>query len=242
VARFEQTGPSDWSWRFTRPDFQFNNTLQPFPESRSATDNGMVYSARLSSFSPFTIGFGSGTILPVTLLNFTAHAKQADALLQWEIADNKDLAWFEVEHSVNGQSFRVLTKMMPGQGLQYHYTHQNPGAGAHYYRLKIADKDGSQKYSRVEVVQFGTPVTVIYGLVQNPVPGIEAQVKIFSARQQTATAIIVDMAGRVVLQQKLALSGGENVLPVSVMLLSKGYYKMAISTQDGKQAVFSMVR
>lgn len=242
VARFSQTGPSDWSWGFTRPDFQFNNTLQPFPESRSATDNGMVYSARLSTFSPFTIGFGSGTILPVTLLSFTAHAKQADALLQWEIADNKDLKGFDVEHSLNGQRFSVLTNMLPAQTTLYHYTHQNPGAGVHYYRLKIADKDGSFKYSKVEVVQFGTPITVIYGLIQNPVAGTEAKVKIFSATPQAAQAVIMDMSGRVVLQQKLTLANGENLLPVSVMLLPKGFYKMAISTQDGKKAVVNLVR
>jgi hypothetical protein len=230
------------SWRSTKDAGNFNNSTHPFPEVRAPHETGLVYSDVLTDFSPFTIGFGFNGVLPVTLLDFSANLKQKDVLLQWEIADNQDLRYFEIEHSINGQQFAVLGREMPAQGTQYHYTHFNIAPGIHYYRLKITEKDGSFKYSKVEIIQYGVQVTVIHGLVQNPVQGPDAKVKIYSAKTQTADAVIMDMSGRVVMQQKIGLIAGENISPLSVMPLPKGMYKLAITTQDGKRGVYSMLR
>ncbi len=244
VVRFEESSaiPGSFLWAFTKDAFNFNNSVPPWLEAVAANTSALVYSAQLSEFSPFTIGFGLNEVLPVTLLNFSANLKQTDVLLQWEIADNQYLRYFEVEHSLNGQQFGLLTKVMPASGTQYYHTHYNIAPGVHYYRLKMIGRDGSVKYSRVEVIQLGVQVTVIHGLVQNPVQGSEAKVRIFSASSQAAEAVIMDMSGRVLLNQKLRLMGGENILPLSVMPLPRGMYKLAITTQDGKRGVYSMLR
>lgn len=230
------------SWKFTKSGGNFNNPEHPWPEILPGNSSGLVYSNIMTEYSPFTIGFAFNSILPVTLLDFSAILKQNDVLLQWEIADNKDLSYFEVEYSMNGENFISISKVMPTLNTKYHYTHANLTAGVHYYRLKIIERDGTKKYSKVEIVQLGVQVTIIQGLLQNPIQGTEAKVKIYSTTAQTAEATVVDMSGRMVLRQKAGLMTGENLVPISVMFLPKGMYKMVVTTDDGKRGVFSMLR
>jgi hypothetical protein len=147
-----------------------------------------------------------------------------------------------VEHSTNGQRFNRLAVIGHNGGTQYNYRHAGLPPGVHYYRLKMVEKDGQSSYSKVEVLMVNTNRTLIAGLLQNPVQGGQAVVKMYSATNQEAEVVLMDMAGRTLLRQKLKLQTGYNQPPVSLMLLPAGMYKMLIRTGDGVEKVITVIK
>jgi hypothetical protein len=218
----------------------------PEPESRLHASPGKIRSRTLTYFNTryFTMGLSYFKVLeqplPVTLLAFAATLQNRDAVLNWKVDSQVDLQSFEVEYSTNGQRFTRLATIKPG-GTEYGYRHNSLPEGLHYYRLVIYDKDGSRKYSKIELVQVGTNRTVIFGLVQNPVRGSEALIKVNSATNQKATVVVVDISGRVILTQKVSLNSGANQSGVSVAPLTRGLYRLVFRTDDGLEKTRPMM-
>lgn len=117
-----------------------------------------------TSFSPFT--FGTPSVLPVKLLNFTAKATNNGALLNWATATETNNAKFVVEKSADGKAFSTI-HVAPAKGAgSYAYTDVNFNKAA-YYRLSQVDVDGKiTRYDDlVRFVKFGNEVA----LYPNPV-------------------------------------------------------------------------
>ncbi|RZK54225.1 MAG: T9SS type A sorting domain-containing protein, partial [Hymenobacter sp.] len=97
--------------------------------------------------------------LPVELVAFAAQRQGETARLTWATASEKNSAWFEVQASADGASFRTIGQVAAaGSSLTRHdyaYLDANlPGYGAPqvYYRLRQVDLDGTSAYSPVRVV------------------------------------------------------------------------------------------
>jgi hypothetical protein len=207
------------------------------PEARFHTSTGDVSSRLITSFSPFTLGYGYNNlldlVLPIQLKYFTATLQNADGLLQWEMADATDLQSFEIEHSTNGERFTRLATLRGSSAPQYIFRHRDLNAGLHYYRLVMIAKDGTRSFSKIELIQVGRLQTIITRLVQNPIVGKQARVEVQSAQNQKASVQVVDNNGRVMLSQQVSIMQGGNIVPVSLMLLPTGQYWLRMQTQDG---------
>lgn len=235
------------SWESSIPDGNFNSDptqppFIPYYESRLLNVSGVIYSDTLYTFSPFTVAFGSEKVLPLRLLTFSASLHGPDALLHWTLADAKDLKHFEVEHSADGQAFTRLANVGHNGGTSFNYRHAGLQPGVHYYRLKMVEKDGQHGYSKVELLMVNTNHTLITGLMQNPIQGGQAVLKIYSAERQDAEAVVLDMAGRMLLRQKLSLQTGYNQPSLSLLPLPSGMYKMLIRTSDGVEKVITVMK
>jgi hypothetical protein len=241
VVRYVDTVDKE-DWRFTKDPQNFNNTTAMFPEVRGAFQTGMVYSDLLNDFSLFSIGFNKNTILPIHLLSFTANPQGSDALLQWNIADANDLKHFEVEHSTDGQNYAVIGSVQSSENKEYQYRHANLAPGAHYYRLGMVEKDGTKGYSRVELVQMGAQRTIITGLLQNPVQGSEAIVRLQSAAAQNSDVTVFDLSGKMMLRQEIGLQAGSNQARVSLYMLPKGQYFLKMRTADGVEKIMPLLK
>jgi hypothetical protein len=243
VVRYEDNGFGQGSWKFTKDYGNFINVESaPYKEAILNTRNEYVYSDVLESFSPFTIGFGYPGILPLHLLTFTAQLQGKDALLQWKMENISDVKHFEIEQSTNGVRFQRLAMVNPAGSNTFQYMDKNPETGIHYYRLKMYEKNGQFTYSRIEWVQVGVEQTIIAGLIQNPVLGGQAWVKLNSATMQTADAMVIDRVGRVVLNQRVNLQQGKNQVEIPVLPLSKGSYFLKLRTKDGVEKVMPFIR
>jgi hypothetical protein len=237
VAKFDSDADS---WQFTKKEAW--STGGNYPEAINNGNIDIVYSDIITSFSPFTIGHYYVIILPVQLLSFSAKLQNSDALLNWEIADGMDLNHFEIEHSTDGRNFKKLSMINPHENNSYEYLHKDPGPGIHYYRLRIVEKDGTQRFSGIELVQIGSEKTIISGLVNNPVQGTEAFVKVYSATGQKAEVIMVDMAGRMVLRQKVMLQKGNNLAGIPISPVIAGQYRLIFRTDDGTEKVMALMK
>ena len=121
--------------------------------SRDGTLNNFALTGTTSNW------VGSTAPLPVTLVRFAANRQGADGLLTWTTASELRNAYFEVESSLDGSTFRSLSRVAGhGTSSQAHYYQYADvsltryAAPVVYYRLRQADTDGTSTYSPVQAL------------------------------------------------------------------------------------------
>lgn len=230
------------SWEFTKSSGNFNNATPPYFEAILHSTTNAVYSDVETGYSPFTIGFSYPSVLSIKLIGFSAQLQNGDGLLNWQVSDINTLKHFDVEHSTDGVRFQRLSTITPAENNAFQYLHRNLTTGIHYYRLKMFEKNGRYSYSRIEWIQVGTQQTIISGLLQNPVFGGQAVVKLYSANAQSAEAMVIDRSGRVMLRQGLTIQQGNNQVNISILPLSRGSYFLKLRTKDGVEKVMPFIK
>ena len=155
------------------------NDLNPFyiPNSTEINDprsyisgyNATTASDHLPVFSRFDFT----SVLPVTLLSFTAESQDKVVVINWTTTNEMNSHYFEVERSVDGVKFnsveRVNSKGNNAGEIRYKVTDSNPVNGMNFYRLKQVDKDGKVVYSLVVAVNRGTFIASKMAIYPNPV-------------------------------------------------------------------------
>ena len=171
----------------------------------------------------------TSTTLPVSLVSFNAQASSHMATLDWATAVERSNAYFDVERSLDAQSFERVGRV-EGQGTttarqQYTFTDESPSRGTNYYRLRQVDTDGRFAYSPVRAVQIrnngelailGNPATEQLG-----VAGLEAG----------STVDLLDMTGKLRSRQ----SNTDSRLHIDVRNLPSGTYLLRVAEPAGTQ-------
>jgi hypothetical protein len=113
--------------------------------------------------------------LPVVLTQFTAQARNADALLTWATAAEPDHCYFAVERSRDAKRFETVGRLCSAgtsaTGATYTFLDYNPGAslaGPVYYRLRQVDLDSTTAYSAVRAVRFADAAPGHLSIYPNP--------------------------------------------------------------------------
>jgi hypothetical protein len=165
-------------------------------------------SSNITGFSQITLG--SEVVLPVELLDFRAVWNGKQVILTWKVADERDVAHYEVEYSGDGRSFDKIATVPLGQFL----ISDDATAGIHYYRLKIVERDGSWKYSSIQSVSVETATNL--QLYPNPVNDV-LNVSFQTQNTQLIELELVNALGQVVQRHTQAAQIGENrfVLPMN---------------------------
>jgi choice-of-anchor B domain-containing protein len=91
--------------------------------------------------------------LPVEYLNWEAESDGKHSQLSWSTSEEADNLGWEVEHSVSRGAFAPIDFVEAGDGT-YAFTHEAPGEGLHYYRLRQRDYDGTESLSEVKTIFF----------------------------------------------------------------------------------------
>ena len=131
-----------------------------------------VTTEEIISDQPITVGLGSGygqmalsgpgsnnlNVLPITLLSFTAEAKDDQVLTSWITASELNNDFFTIERSADAQVFKPIGRVN-GAGtnhgtLTYSFLDDAPLSGISYYRLRQTDFDGATTLSDVRSVEF----------------------------------------------------------------------------------------
>jgi hypothetical protein len=155
--------------------------------------------------------------LPVNLTKFTVVAAGADAILNWETAQEVNNRYFEVERSLDGQKFESVGTVA-GNGntvLTESYRYTDAGAATRtanvlYYRLRQVDYDGQSSFSPVRTVQFShTDATV--ALYPNPTTS-SATLDLSQLPAGDYTVQVFETTGRLV--QRGTYQPGKQTLPL----------------------------
>jgi hypothetical protein len=135
----------------------YGETLQGVIEKNAVLEgeygtnnNGFYLEFPLNHFTAFAATTANDAVLPIELVSFNGYIKNNNHILDWRTKAEKNFSHFELQHSINGIDFETMSPIKAkGQGSAYSFTHQNPTAATHYYRLKMVDNDGAFKFSQV---------------------------------------------------------------------------------------------
>jgi len=103
--------------------------------------------------SDLTLTDGLDIALPVELIDFQVSKDEERAVLNWSTAAEIGTTQFTIQHSINGQQWANIGKVLatggPSHGSAYQFIHDQIMIGTNYYRLKAEDEDGSFEYSGI---------------------------------------------------------------------------------------------
>ncbi|NJN35681.1 MAG: T9SS type A sorting domain-containing protein, partial [Saprospiraceae bacterium] len=170
---------------------------------------------------------GTGTtsmVLPIELLSFDAQTTEGGKTqLTWATASEKDNSHFDIERSIDGNSFHSIAQVKGNnKPSSYQYTDNQPFSTT-YYRLKQVDYDGTATYSKVVSVsnKGGKALKVYPTLVSNGILTVDTE------GVQLQSFSITNLLGQQVLT-------GKTTQQIDVSALAKGTYILKVGTAVAK--------
>jgi YVTN family beta-propeller protein len=161
----------------------------------NATASRWEVSFDVAGFSGFFVKT-QAVPLPLTLLSFTATKQPNDnVLLQWLTTNEINLKHFELERSINVNSFQTIGTIA-AENNNYQLTDKDAWTSdVRYYRLKFVDNDGGLRYSNI--VGLSNKQQSNISIYPNPVSNIFI-IQFTDNRLLKSTATLVDVSGKLV--------------------------------------------
>lgn len=184
-------------------------------------------------------------ILPIKLSSFTANNENdTRVLLEWTSENETGFKGFEIERSADGNSWSKIG-FVPGNGgatvNEYSFYDNNPLQGVSYYRLKMVDYDGNEKYSRTETVSINKIITGIK-ILPNPVR-TQAVVQFNAVGNERAEIQLINADGRLMQSRAVNCNTGFNQAVLNIPSnYASGVYVVRITTATGSQQARVMVQ
>jgi|GEM_PF-1752861 len=189
-----------------------------------------TYSVTLIAFNTkggydtFVVKIIVAPTLPIKLISFIGSKIGNLTTLKWYTAQGSNEASFVVERSCNGINFTNLASIASNTQNYYEYTDANCGNCICYYRLKMIDQQNKISYS--STIKISTPSIVENKLIVSPNPitskeSIKLQFK--STQNNSINIQIVGIDGKTVLNKKVEIVGGNNIISLQNNLM-RGIY------------------
>jgi Secretion system C-terminal sorting domain len=211
-----------------------SNIAHARPALNSAPTSGL-----LNNF-PTASSIAANSILPITLLSFTAKAETGYNELQWKIIREVDLREFAIEYSTDDITWtKAGAVIQQPENVNQEYSFKHPTAidGMMFYRLRMTDKNGVYSYSNSisidtdprkgnELMLF--PAVNAYGPLQVQLNEPFNNLQVFN------------MNGQALMTQNLQNQTG--IIRLNVSGFSKGMYAVIASRMDKKVSKIFMVQ
>ncbi len=221
------TFPTAGTWY----DYLNGNTI-------TATGSAQSFTLKPGEFHVFT---SVQVPLPVAITNFTAVHHGQHNLLEWKVATEKNVAYYEIERSDDGVTFEGIEKQnATGQSTYQFVDNHLLNAEVVYYRIKTVDIDGSFSFSEVESVKQSVQQFAVI-IRQNPVSNV-LKLKVESATNGKAYISVSGVEGKTLITKSVDVIGGSNDIQMNEAgSLSKGVYFIKV-IMDGKAIVNKIVK
>jgi len=189
--------------------------------------------------------------LPVRLISFNGSYRNQATYLNWETDSEVNFDHFEIERSLNGTNFITVGSKESASTTQsgrqmYNYMDNLAGENStvFYYRLKMVDKDAQYKYSNVIMIRTESRTINGVAINPNPVANGMATVRFTSEGNNIVTMKVIDMTGKVVLQQHERVYSGNNSVSLNNLnRLQPGTYVLQMMNEDEISTIkFSIAR
>lgn len=176
-----------------------------------------------------------GQFLPILLTNFYGKTLENANILTWETAEEINVHAQVIERSADGQNWVEIARIEgkeSGSGLsKYEIADQNPPVRS-FYRLRVVDCDGSATVSKVVFLDRNIDRFEIDGISPNPAQQT-ASIKFQSQREAEAVLQARDINGKLVFEQKMEATAGENQFTIDVLDWHSGIYLVSVFSGNG---------
>lgn len=213
---------------------------------RNHTDdlNGNGYSLeRGSAYNTLnfvSVGWPNSSPLPVSLINFEAGWVGHYVNLSWVTGSETNNDFYTIERSKNGFEF-TMVGMVNGAGTstsenRYSLTDFESFEGLMYYRLKQTDYNGQFTYSKLIAMRRTTlKESVTFSLFPNPASD-NLNLSFSLANPEIIFYCLMTIQGKILVSGSFSGHEGENLLAVSLDILSKGLHVLRIRHGESSQS------
>lgn len=183
-------------------------------------------------------GPGGGSGLPVELVSFEARREGREGILVWQTATETNNSGFEVQQSRNNGHHWATLGFVPAQGdgkSPATYTFRVPGLepGAHLFRLRQIDHDGSATFSPWRTLTL--PSERLEAFVW---PNPAAEHCRLRLRSPQPASVLVEVLGADLRATGISIRASvaeETIVPLDLGSLPAGNYHVVVS--DGQERV-----
>jgi len=146
-------------------------------------------------------GFAPMQVMPVTFVNFYVSKEKDQVKIYWSTATESNNDHFEVERSVDGTNWTVISIVMSAGNSNavknYSLVDKKLNSAAIYYRIKQVDIDGRFTYTAIKSVSYSneSTTTQIFASTNNDI------IISFDALQKNVVVKIWNMSGQSLKQQ-----------------------------------------
>lgn len=179
----------------------------------------------------FFLIFRPITIVPVDFLRITASpVSERNIQVQWDIEQERQVAHYEVERSVDGRLFRKIGQVTARGGftgrMSYTFLDEGLNAGNYFYRIQSVDVDGRRGVSPIAQAKLGGTIGSGISLYPNPVEGNQLNIQWTGMKSSTVQVSIVAANGQRVYTNvvSLAAAQGATVIRPSLVLPAGTYW------------------
>jgi uncharacterized repeat protein (TIGR01451 family) len=169
--------------------------------------------------------------IPLKLLSFSvSRTEKNNAVAVWNTANEYNLKGYTLEMSGDGRNYQPLqfTKAKNQDYNDYHEQFNIPSAEVLYFRLKMADKDGTITYSNVVVLRGEKSSGFV--VMNNPVKG-DIRVSVLDDKLIGTEIKLINSQGIVVYKGRISGTS----ISISTATYSAGVY--ILNTEMGNQKI-----
>lgn len=170
-------------------------------------------------------------VLPVQMLSFEAKPGRSFVDLVWETSNEVNVDHYEVQRSVDGQTFKKVGEVAAKGVGNYLFTdHNAPYNTEVLYRLKMMDVDGQFDYSNIETAMLISDIIEIR-LLPNPVKE-NCELQFTAAGENEISINLTNLLGEVVHTRMERTQKGINNCSMDLSNLPKGIYLLTIESGE----------
>ena len=164
-------------------------------------DEGNLY---VASISGRIYEITTARALPAELVSWTGRQSGKAVELNWDVAREENVATYRVERLDATGNFAQITTLTANQpeGGSYTTSDLSPASGTNTYRLGTIDVDGSQAYSSIIDVNFGTAAASSLLIAPNPSNGMFNITGFTSSQNEPLRVVVTTAEGRVVASER----------------------------------------
>ena len=223
--------------------YQFVTNLPPFLAFPS--DSGRYYRVILATSAANLTGncayndgsstlikvINCGLVLKTDFTQFTGQLLTKNAYLTWAMSDEQDIESYEIEKSSDGINFVKSNSVSAKNATEsvYGFTDPEEISSSTYYRLKMIDKNGAYKYSKIILINVTNEFDV-KNLVNPFYNTITADVIV--PRSGVLYISLYDNQGKIVKNMQLNVHKGVNDIRLDGIDAPNGIYYLSFDYED----------
>lgn len=215
--------------------------------SETCRSTGWLQTEYNNQNSPETFySLGATNYLPVELVFFNAQVQNNTVVVDWATASQKNNDYFNIERSLDGNTFENLAEV-DGLGNSqsykaYQWIDENPQSGISYYRLRQTDFDGKYEVFLPVSVKYLPEVKGVELLNVSPNPFSEyVNIRFRIAKETELDVILMNSNGVQVFSDQIFTQEGENTYTFHADgMIAPGMYYLMLS-QNGSVLVTQKV-
>lgn len=178
-----------------------------------------------NTFSPFVVSQKNVIVLPVNIISIAA-VNAADAVeVSWKVGGESGVNVYVVEKSFDGLNYKEIGAVKATSSSQYFFMDHAEKKAVAYYRIRVVELSGVDKYSSTVLVRNATPSTV--NLYPNPV----VNTLLFAGLPNDAVVRILSANGQLMQQTRLST----NSASMDVSRLPAGMYIVEINADNARE-------